>query len=345
MNKSSNELTSQVVQRLQYYVAFDFGSGLFKMVVGIYNFETGRIEKICAEKMISVQLANDFRNNGTISKETEQKAIEALIELVELAKKTVGNNDYKIRGIATATFRDAGTKGVELLQKLKDIVGDKNFIQVIDSKTEGELGLRTARVIAVEENPELKILPKIAFDTGNASFQIPYEVNDVIKVLAGSIGASHIGSLYVTKILGYEKYDYRNTKYEVVNKEQILNTISMLKNYVPEPLEDFSQVLKQENYKVTTIGDGGSVFAIIKQALGNNSYSIEDIGNLLDDLVECKNPEEKFKSVAVKSLPYVVPSAAFLYAVMEKLGIKSLEYYTTAGCTKGMLDLKDLWKD
>lgn len=327
---------SQKVHR----AAFDLGSGLFKMVVAEIDPETKLVNQILLEKIIVSDLGDDFKKHGTISSEGEAKVVKALEELVELAKRTVGEH-VEMKGVATATFRKAGTRGAEVLSRLNAIAGSQEFVQEITAQTEGQIGLRTARIVALENDPQ-RSLPNIAWDSGNASFQVSYETEKGIEVFLGNIGGSDVKALFVTEILGQPQYDVYKMGYQPVSQNQIQQFVHMLKARFPDPNENLQKILVQEKGRVVTIGDGTSIFSLMQALLGKNIYSKADVEEILMSLsnrTDLNGLQAKYPT----NIAFIVPLTAFLYAVMDKLNIDSVENYITNGITKGLLVTPELW--
>lgn len=338
---SKSELYVTPVSQKIYRAAFDLGSGLFKMVVAEIDSETKQVNKILVEKMIDVSLGDDFKKHGTISPEGEARAIKALQELVALARGLAGDH-VEMKGVATATFRKAGPRGAEVLSRLNAVVGSQTFIKEITAKTEGQIGLRTARIVALENNPAHPI-PNVAWDSGNASFQISYQTEKSIEVFAGNIGGSDIKALFTTNILGIPQYDINEIVYQSVSLEQIYCFVEMLKERFPEPDETLQQTLLQESGRVITIGDGTSIFACVQALLGKNVYSKNEVKALLESFRNRPNVDD-LKAKYPSKISFVIPQTAFLYAVMDKLNIDIVENYITAGSTKGLLVTPELWQ-
>lgn len=327
-----------------YRAAFDLGSCLFKLAVGEIDLPSMKVERIIAEKMITVRLGDDFKKHGTISKEVEEQAIKALQELIHLARE-VGGSDIQMRGIATATFRKAGPRGAEVLSSLNQLAGSSSFIKEISPHMEGQIGLRSAKIAALENHPNDLTTPNIAWDSGSASFQIAYETSQGIKVLAGEIGGSDVRAIYATKILGLPKYDHHHTPYQSVSEEQIHTLIALIQDRIPFPDKEFTEALAQENGCVASIGDRTSHFSLMAAVLEKDRLTKGEIQQFLMSLANREEIDERLKSIYGNSFPYIVPQSALLFAVMDKLGIESVENYVTAGITKGLMITPEFWED
>lgn len=335
MNKQA---TVQTIKR----AAFDLGSGLFKMVVAELNIETMQIHQVLIEKMMSVQLGDDFKKHGTISQEGEEKAIQVLTDLVSLAKQVAGDT-IVMKGIATAIFRKSGKRGAEVLSCLNQIVGNLSFIKEISAEVEGQIGLRTARIVAKEKNPSLPD-PLIAWDSGNASFQISYEINNEIEVLAGNIGGSDVKALYVNEIVGLKQYDVHTMNYQTISYEKLKLLLNLIEEHLPSSTPKLNQLLAQENRVVATIGDPASIFSLMQTVLGENCYSKDEVKQFLFSLVN-RSSITDLESIYPTNIAYMIPMTSFLYIVMDKYQIESIENYVTAGSTRGLLITPQLWEE
>lgn len=342
-NSDSDKVINNKNQ-LKYYLALDLGSGYFKGVLALVDNE-GKIVKIFFEDFEVVLMGDAFKstNNKTIPEETIKKAIAAVQKLVDKAKKIAGDNTLKISGIATEIFRQAGEAGEKLLKDINAIAGD-GFIKKITAENEGELGLLTARTAFLERYPN-KTPPNISWDSGNMSFQIPYQNSEnKIKVLKGPIGSADVQSLYATEILGYDKYDLKKTKYAPVSKAEIEQFLSMILGKLPQPEKELLSTLEQEKFLVSTIGDKDTIFGMTLAAMGKTSCSIEDVKKFLNSLADREELGEDLQVIYGSWAPFIVPRTALLYAVMNKYGIDTFEHFTTLGCTKGLLLIPELWK-
>ena len=222
-------------------------------------------------------------------------------------------------------------------------MGSQTFIKEISAFAEGQAGLRTARIVALENNPEHPII-NIAWDSGNGSFQISYEKEKEIKVFAGNIGGADVKALFMTEALGLLGNDGAQIEYQPLSLEQIMNFVTLLKEHFPEANESLQQVLIQEKGHVVTIGDRTSIFSLAQILLGKNIYTKAEVEQLLLSLVN-RTEIDDLKVKYPFNVAFVVPCTSFLYAVMDKLKIDVIENYITAGNTKGLLATPELWED
>jgi exopolyphosphatase/pppGpp-phosphohydrolase len=332
----SSEYVIPVSQKT-HRAAFDLGSGTFKLVVAEIDLETQRVNQIHAEKMIHVQLGDDFKKHGTISLEGEARAVKAFEELISLAKQVAGN-DVEIRGIATAIFRRAGNRGAEVLSRLNRMIGNSRYIQEASAKMEGEIGLRTAKIVALEAFPE-RAAPRVAWDSGNGSFQVSYETEKGIEVFAENIGAPDVRHLYWTNILETQEDEI----YQPVSEEQIRSFIAQVKEKISAADEQLVQALIRENGRVVTFGDEESLFSSVQSLLGKNVYKKAEFEQFLFSLSHRTHVDDLQAKYPTK-ISFIVPFTAFLYAVMDKLNIETVENYMTVGSTKGLLVAPELWE-
>lgn len=323
-----------------YRASFDLGSGMFKMAVAEVDPTTNKIIKILGEKHIDMAIADDFKKHGTITAECEAQARKVLQELVTAAKELTPC-DIKMKGVATAIFRKTGERGAQVLASLNKIAGDQNFIKVISAKTEGLAGLRTAQITALEKNPN-RPKPLIAWDAGNSSFQITYETQRGVEVYEGPIGNADAKSTFINEVLGMPGYDREQMVYQPVSREQMEQLIALLQAKIPEPSDALKQVLKAEKNNVVTFGDPQSLFADMGALLGKNTYTKTEVIEFLNQLVNRVDVSDLMAKYPI-NIAYIVPMSAFLYAIMDKLGIDSIENYYAVGSTRGLLVTPELW--
>lgn len=330
------------VSEKQYYAAFDLGSGYFKVAVANMDPKNGQVIQVLFEKMIVVNLGDNFKKHGTITLEGEERALNALQELADLAK-SYGGTSVKMKGVATAVFRKAGARGEEVLSHLNEVIGNQKFIKEISAEAEGEVGLKTARIVALEHNIERKI-PNISWDCGNASFQVSYQTENGIKVYAGNVGNADVKALYTTDILGLPGYDLDLMTYQPISEPEMKLFLELIKEKFSDADNGLKEALIAENGHVVTIGDQYSIFSLAQSLIGKNVFTKSEVKELLDSLIDRIDTTDLEKKYT-DTISYIIPLTASLYAIMDKLNINSIENYVTTGCTKGLLVTPELWED
>lgn len=327
-----------------YRTVFELGSGNFKMVVAEMD-KQNQVQAILGEKSIAVPLGADFKKHGTITEETEQRILNIFQELVSFAKELTSqageNSLLRAQGVATAMFRKAGERGEIVLSHLSALVGKDFRIKIISAVTEGKAGLFTAEIVSKEKNPD-QPAPKLALDCGNGSFQLSYKSQGEVKVFAGNIGVADVNALYMKEIVRMPVCDLEQLYYMSISQEQVDRLVSLINVQYGEVDEELQELMRQEKGHLVTIGDVTSIFSCIEAIIGRNTFTKAEVKQILDNLTDRDNATEFQAKYPVK-IRTIIPRTAFLYALMDKLGIESIENYVTVGTTKGLLIAPELW--
>lgn len=313
--------------------AIDFGSGAVKIQVANVD-ATGHVHPPLLAKFVVISLMEDVaRNNGLISLEMQEKAIDILTRLKKEAIEAASNQPVEFSGIATAVFRKA-ENGSAVLERFKNELGIP--FQILDQEEEGKLGFYTAHVL-FPEVPEVDIL---AWDSGNGSFQITAKNKDNLSIYLGPMGHGTLRIILSKDIRGKEILQGSESGNPVSRKEAMALKEKMVE-ILPKVPEWLSAKPGSDHFFIATYGDGESIFSLVTKAVGKSVLQLSDVEKVIEAYIEKK--DEAFDAAGLHRK--TLTSALLLETMMKYFGIKTIHYQKSIGVTSGMLIDPDLWKN
>lgn len=302
--------------------AFDVGSGSIKVTVADVDPTERKINSIHYAGEYSINFKRDMEASGNsfFSEQVQSKAIDIFSKLkADLA-------EYQPKewvGIATAASRQS-SNAQELYDKIRKELGIN--ISIIPQKEEGRLGFVTALAASRVPNTQL-----VCLDSGGASVQLTTQLDDQLEIIEGQIGNTSALSLLVTEIRK-QKMDNTSSPNPVTLDEAVMMT-NMLQDSLPYISEAFEAKLADPETVVVGIGHPKHIFAIAAFALGKNTFTKEEVWNLIVE--NCNLPDDKLTQFVNPSM--FVVKMILLHSYMEGLGIDKITSVCAYGNCEGLL--------
>lgn len=308
--------------------AFDCGSGRFKLQVA--SMEGGQFTPIYSN-MAHVELGLDFAANHTLSDRIQKAALEALNKLKQEAE---AHGATRFQGIATAIFRKADN-GEVVLQQLVDATSIR--LETILPEQEGILGFRTVRALL----PEIDEEQLVAWDSGNASFQMVAKEASKYMVYEGPWGNSSVVKTLVERV---RKCQYQQkSPVNPIKRPECEELSTILQKAMSEVPQWLSSKLQQHTVSVVAFGDKETIFGVAAKHLGKTEFSDADVASVIDSMVD-KPPSHFTTYITMADPETALPGEILLSAVMKKTGIHKISYKESIGSTPGMLISPEIWK-
>ena len=242
LSSSSGTQTAGVIKRR---IAFDVGSGMTKVQLADVNISakngSGSIVRTLLEAEISVLFGGDWKasKNGCLSEAIMLEGLQAIKQLLEMAKAEAGEVDVEIAAVATEVFRKA-KNGPEYLARVQEFGLP---VQVVTQETEAELGFSTA--MSSGKFLRTKVM---SWDSGGGSFQITAlrssSSNGNFECYLGEFGSTVITSFLVQdlrrQVLDMKGFADGTTKVNPVSAAEAQAMIDHIKTHTPE-VEPFSK--------------------------------------------------------------------------------------------------------
>jgi len=226
--------------------SIDVGSNAMRLAIGFLDHN--RKLHIVEDLREPVRLGKDVFTNGTISKETTQKAIEAFNHFKELIEQ---HQVVKTRAVATSAVREA-RNGSEFIKKIYQATGIE--LKPITSEEEALLvHLAVSKKISLDSKTAMLI------DIGGGSVEVTLARNN--KILATE--SFQMGAVRLLQVLEEKKYG-----------EKKFNL--MVQEYVEAAQRRFNQKLPNEKADIC-VGTGGNLDTLLvlkKQLLRKNTSDI-----------------------------------------------------------------------
>lgn len=290
--------------------AIDIGTNSFHMIIA-KKTENDHIEILDREKII-VRLGEGSGDYDFISKEAELRAIAALKNFKEIAKK------YKavIQAVATSAVREAKNQQ-DFIKKVKKQVGIN--IKVISGSEEGRLiYLGVLRSIpAYDENA-------LVIDIGGGSTEI---------VLGKSGKPIFIRSLKLGAVRLTEKF----FKQGLLTKEAIKEAKKYIENFIYDTYKEFQD--QNLSYDVV-IGSSGTIKTINELINQNqkNYFTKEDFDQCLEIILAYETTSKRKKKLDIEEFRAdILPAGALVLSIFfEIFQVKKL-YVSNYALREGIL--------
>eukprot|EP00056_Hartaetosiga_gracilis_P003957 m.69778 g.69778 ORF g.69778 m.69778 type:complete len:378 (-) comp11646_c3_seq2:1652-2785(-) len=323
---------------MKVVVGLDVGSGRTKMEV-VEMDAAGAIVRTLFTRHEAVFFADDFACNGhdKLSDEIMERGYNILKEY----KKTADDlGATYISGAATQVFRLA-SNGHEFLKKVNAELGVN--LRVVSQDCEGQIGFLTAKSVLSTSVEDENI---IAYDSGAGSFQITYltrgdeddmegDSYDEHGVPAVTVYGGHWGSVpareaLMVQIRKASKLEKNNDPHPV-SREEMDALVDYIFSQLHEPPKQLSAILEgKSDLKIVGIGEETSLFCMVKNAIGLDEFTQDDVSRALD--VCADKYTSYFKERNYGESFQVVPKLCLLLAVMRKFNMKKVSSTSICAC-------------
>eukprot|EP00055_Hartaetosiga_balthica_P008315 m.30613 g.30613 ORF g.30613 m.30613 type:complete len:350 (+) comp6236_c0_seq4:195-1244(+) len=337
--------------KMKVVVGLDIGSGRTKMEI-VEMDSAGCIVKTLFSRHEAVFFADDFACNGhdKLSDDIMDKGFNILQKYKKIADSYGATY---ISGAATQVFRLA-SNGMKFLDRVNKELGVN--LRVVSQDCEGQIGFLTAKSALSASVEDRNI---IAYDSGAGSFQITYlsrggkddEDDDLMESSYDEFGipkvvvyGGHWGSVpareaLMVKIRKASKLE-RNNDPHPVSRVEMDALVDHIFSQLHEPTDELKAILGGDELRIVGIGEETSLFCMVKNAIGLDSFTQEDVSRALD--VCADKYTAYFEKHHYGESFQVVPKICLLLAVMRKFNMKKLKYAHTIGGCRGVILLDSI---
>lgn len=319
--------------------AVDIGSGWIKMHMALVDTENNQIIKVLNEPFLSyIALANYYAQDGEINREVQRKVLDAFDKILTLC------NQYgiqKMAGVATEIFRKAGDSGLHLFHAIENMakkqLGIENVsLHIVSQEIEGQLGFLTATALSSEYDCN----DIVSWDSGNASFQLVMKDDSKYITYEERLGSAIAAQLFVEKI---RKQPYQRTApISPIKSEEIEKFIELIFDVI-DPSEAFVKKMRSKNCNIIGIGGSSSIFSLASKSIGKNIFSLDKLQKIVYSYASLEQSAYQITHLDPHEPETVMTRLMFLYAIMKRLSIDTIEYKASAGNTLGIFLYKDFW--
>ncbi len=284
-------------------------------------------------------------------------------------------------GVCTAVFRET-TNGDEVLRKLIAACGcEPGSIAIASQASEALLGFRTGLAALAHDRKLRRLHPPnelagrlIVWDSGASSFQLAAAASEPprrMHIFEGSWGSSKALHAAVVEVMGMDwrsDPSYINTP-NPMSETNFLHLVKLLQSSIGTALSAqeqhektawLSSRLAASHAVVVAVGGINSMFRMCSLLLrmqgahlihhasdeaqekeDESSFTSEDIRRALPLVLDKSDAE--IDRLGFPQSNYLVPKLALAVAVMELLGLGTVVYKATVGCTLGLLVSPEMW--
>lgn len=316
-------------------VAYDIGSGATKVMGGLYNTQTGKIDHIFSNYQFPMTYSLDMAQSGQnqFSDLIMEMGIDALKE-----HQAKVHNDFAELGIDSLTLEEYGTAtaAFRIAENAQEFVAqiDQELhipVDIISQKDEGILGYQGAMLGAKDlavDNP-VDLSDPIVWDIGGGSLQIVHQSETgEFDVMEGVVASGTFQALVNEHIKGASEH---SASPNPLNFDEFSQAQQLAHDYLTFDPEVSAKILPK-------IEAGGSVYAIGSV----HNFSIQNIVNKLNgeekhgytksDVLAAAHTliglsDHQIADVSggpVKFADSQLTNLILIHAVMEKYGIKEV---------------------
>lgn len=316
-------------------VAYDIGSGATKVMGGLYNTQTGKIDHIFSNYQFPMTYSLDMAQSGQnqFSDLIMEIGMDALRE-----HQTKVHTDFAELGIDSLTLEEYGTATAAFrkAENAQDFVAqiDQELhipIEIISQKDEGILGYQGAMLGAKDlavDNP-IDLSDPIVWDIGGGSLQLVHqsETGD-FDVMEGTVASGTFQALVNEHVK--ENSDHSASP-NPINFDEFRQAQQLAHDYLSFDPEVSAKILPK-------IEAGGSVYAIGSvhnfsiQTIINKLNGEEKHGYTKSDVLAAAHTliglsDQQIADISggpVKFADSQLTNLILIHAVMEKYGIKEV---------------------
>ncbi|MEC9282405.1 MAG: hypothetical protein VX642_06815 [Bdellovibrionota bacterium] len=273
--------------------ALDVGSGSTKLKVASVDICKNEIAEILFSDSVNIEfkesLAKSSRN--VLGKKIYDKAIR---ELKAMRQKAISLGASEIVGVATSVFRKAGN-GRVFIDEISVKTGIP--IKVISNEQEAQLAYWGAI-----DRLSLKEDETVVWDIGGGSMQMITKEETQFPSYLGEMASVGFKEMIIEKL--------QKKSVKSVNSPNPLGPVTSLeavKKAKDFALKDVSASMKNKIAGKTVIGVGGVHYYSIRNQVGSDEYSSEDIDTALQKRASLSDKEidSKYASTEISNLALV----------------------------------------